>query len=297
MRAGTSHLPCAPPGFRVLSESAAPSTIRVSTEEHGRRRSPIGFMEALARRLARRRGSTADLPFRYVFVIAYARSGSTRLYEALATIDGFYPTSENAAALHGLFFAYQSACRARDEQPREARDEPATPPPGQRVDPLEGEDGEAGDTASPATRFDPDHYARTLAQAFVDELVQPPARARLIGFHEMRYFDRLEVFDEYVRFLSTAFAPALVVFNKRAPSAVARTGAWRSYPEDTVVTELERFDTRAATYAAAHPSQAIVMDYDAYSRDPSALRPLFERLGVPFHEDAVRTIVTTPLDP
>jgi hypothetical protein len=242
-----------------------------------RARSPLGFVEALARRLARRTHPTADLPYRYVFVVAYARSGSTLLQKILASIDGFHVTGENADALAGLFFSYQSAYQARHEQGTEPRTDPG--------DPWRGAD-----------RIDPEHYAKTLGQAFVEEILQPSARARMIGFKEVRYFDRLDVLDEYLDFIRLAFAPALLVLNRRDPAAVAASGWWKNYPRATMIAEIERFDTLAAAYAAKHPDATVTLDYDVYSRDAAALRPLFARLGVPFDLRSVQRIMDVRLD-
>lgn len=242
-----------------------------------KRRTPLGFVEALARRLARRNAPTADLPFRYVFLVAYARSGSTLLEKVLASIAGFHLTGENADALSGLFFSYQRACEAGREPAEDPRDGPDDPGHG-------------------ADRIDPERHARTLAQAFVDEILQPPARARMIGFKDVRYFDRLDAFDDYVGFMQRAFAPALVVFNKRDAAAIAQSGWWRNYPREPLIAEIERFDRLASTYAAEHPAETIVVDYDAYARDAAALRPLFQRLGVPFDQTTVQKILDLPVD-
>jgi hypothetical protein len=242
-----------------------------------KRRSPLGFVEALTRRLARRKPPPPELPFRYVFIVTYGRSGSTVLQNVLATIDGFHVAGENADALAGLFYSYRSACEARDEQGNEPRRNPS--------DPWRGAD-----------RIDPEHYARTLAHAFVEELIQPPARARMIGFKEVRYIDHLDDFDEYVGFIQMAFAPAFVVFNKREAAAVVQSGWWKDYPREPLIAKIERFDALAAAYAARRPADTIVLDYDVYSRDASVLRPLFERLGVPFDARLVQKVLDTPLD-
>jgi len=236
----------------------------------------MGFVEALARRLGRRDTPPPESPFRYVFIVAYARSGSTMLQQVLASIEGFLATSENADALSGLFFAYQSACTAQHEQSPPLPDDPDDP------------------AARGADRFDPDRYARSLAQAFVDEIVQPAARVRLIGFREARYFDRLDVFDEFVGFLQRAFVPALVVFNKRDPAAVAQSGWWRNYPREPLIAEIERFDRLAAAYAKTRPADTIVVDYEHYAWNASALRPLFTKLGVAFDADTIQKILATP---
>jgi hypothetical protein len=243
-----------------------------------KRRSPLGFVEALARRLGRRSQPTTDLPFRYVFVVAYARSGATVLQKVLASIAGFHVTAENADALSGLFFSYQSACRARLEPGTEARSDP-------------------GDPGRGADRIDPEHYAKTLGRAFVEEILQPPARARIIGFKEVRYFDRLDVFDEYLDFLRLAFPPALLVLNRRDAAAVADSGWWRNYPREPLIAEIRRFDVLAAAYAARFPEATIMLDYDVYRRDADAFRPLFERLGVPFDRRMVQAVLDVPLNP
>ena len=241
-----------------------------------RRRSPIGIVDALARRLGRRGVPSPVSPFRYVFIVAYARSGSTLLQRVLASIDGFLATSENADALSGLFFAYQTACTAHREHGMPMPDDD----PARRV----------------ADRFDPDRYARSLAQAFVDEIVQPPARTRLIGFKQARCFDRLDVFDELVGFLQRAFVPTLVVFNKRDPAAVAQSGWWRNSPREPLIAEIERFDRLATAYAETRPADTIIVDYDHYQDDASALRPLFAKLGVPFDGGTAQKILATPSD-
>ncbi len=241
------------------------------------RRSPLGFVEALARRLGRGGTAPPEPPFRYVFVVAYARAGSAMLQKVLASIDGFHVTSDNADALNGLFFAYQSACGTLREHDAPALDDPV-------------------DGADDADPFDPDRYARTLAQAFVDEIVQPPARARIIGFREARYFEQLDVLDALIGFLQRAFVPALVVFNQRDPAAVAQSGLWRNYPHEPLIEEIERFDRLTSAYAKTRPTDTIVVDYDRYARNASALRPLFTKLGAPFDEASVRAILETPSD-
>lgn len=52
---------------------------------------------------------TVTDPFRYVFVVAYARSGSTLLQAILASLVGFWMVGENADALGGLFDSVQAA--------------------------------------------------------------------------------------------------------------------------------------------------------------------------------------------
>jgi hypothetical protein len=242
-----------------------------------KRRSPPGFVQAFARRITRRTQPASELPFRYVFVVAYGRSGSTVVQKVLASIDGFHVTGENADALGGLFFSYQSARLARREQGTEPRDA-------------------LGDPWRGADRIEPDQYARALARAFVDEILQPPARARMIGFKEVRYIDRLDVFDEYLDFVRLAFRPAFLVFNKRDAVAVVDSGWWRNYAREPLIEKIERFDTLAATYVARHPTTTMLLDYETYRSDAAAFRPLFEHLGVPYDRRMVQRTLETRLN-
>lgn len=230
---------------------------------------------AVRRWLSRRRAGGSE-PYRFVFVVTYARSGSTVLQAILASLDGFWMTGENAGALEGLFDSYRRAKQAREEQGGEPRRAPG--------DPWRGAD-----------RIDPERYAAALARVFVEEILQPPTAARVIGFKEVRYFDRMDDFHDYLGFMQRVFAPSLIVFNKRRAEDVAQSGWWKVHETAALVAEIERFDGLAARYAGAHPEGTIVVDYDAYCRDVAALRPLVERLGRPFDPAALRRILATRL--
>ena len=155
--------------------------------------------------------------------------------------------------------------------------------------------GPPGDPWRGADRIDPERYAAELARVFVAEIVRPPASARIVGFKEVRYFDRMDDLPEYLAFMARVFAPALLVFNRRRAADVARSGWWKAYDGAALVAEIERFDALTAAYAAAHPAGTIVMDYDVYSRDVEALRPLVERLGRAFDGRALGRVLATRL--
>jgi hypothetical protein len=215
-------------------------------------------------------------PYRYVFIVTYARSGSTVLQKILGSIDGFYVAGENGGALFGLFQSYQAARTAVLEQGDEPRSDVG--------DPWRGVD-----------RIDPERYGRALAAVFVNEIVQPPPSARVIGFKEVRYFDCLDVLDELLEFMQRQFEPSLIVFNRRNASAVAQSAWWRNYSTVELIAEIERFDRLMTAYVARHSADALIVDYDAYCRDVNALRPLFERLGEQFDPTRVRAVLDVRL--
>src|SRR4029450_11842692 len=123
-------------------------------------------------------------------------------------------------------------------------------------------------------------YNRKLAYAFIEEVLNVPKSATLVGFKEVRYFehDDLEEYLDYIRF---TFEPALLIFNRRRAEDVARSAWWKDHPA-VVAEELRRFDQRTEAYASLHPDCCITVSYDEYARDPQMLEPLFRRLGAPF---------------
>lgn len=152
-----------------------------------------------------------------------------------------------------------------------------------------------GDPWRGAHRIDPLRYSDRLAQVFVDEILQPPPGARIIGFKEVRYFDHEEDLEPYLDWIRETFAPALLLLNRRDAEAVARSGLWKDHPED-IAAHVRTFDARAEAYVALHPRDALVVDYDVYTRDPTHLHTVFERLGAPFEEDVVRALMRERLD-
>ena len=208
---------------------------------------------------------------RFVLIVTYARSGSTVLQSVLASIPGSHIMGENGDALAGLFASWRSASHARDEQGGQMR-------------------AASGDPWRGAHRIDPDRYNRELVRVFISEILQPPDDAWLVGFKEVRYFDHDDDLVEYLDYVRTSFSPALLVFNRRRAADVARSGWWKDHQSD-IAGEVARFDQLTSAYAGAHPHETIIVDYDEWSADPHALRPLFEHLGATFDLPTVRRVL------
>jgi hypothetical protein len=54
-------------------------------------------------------------------------------------------------------------------------------------------------------------------------------------------------------------------------------------------------DAVMETYAAEHPDDTVILDYDSWSVDPDLLRPLHERLRTPFDERRIRKVLSERL--
>lgn len=111
----------------------------------------------------------------------------------------------------------------------------------------------------------------------------------------MRYFDHLDDLPAYLAFIQRAFVPSLLVFNRRRPEDVVRSGWWQSHDPTALADEVRRFDGLAEAYVAAHAESALTVDYDAYCRNVDALRPLFAMLERPFDPAVVRRVLARRL--
>lgn len=228
---------------------------------------------SLARWLSHRWSSTAR-PRMFIFIVTYARSGSTLLQKILAEIPGSHIMGENGDVLAGLYAAYRSAANSRDDQGGERRER-------------------SGDPWRGAHRIRPNRFNRRMIKLFVEEVLRPPSNAWLIGFKEVRYFDHDDL-EAYLDYLRMSFPSSLFVFNRREGAAVASSGWWREHPAD-IATEVEKFDAKVDDYLALYPEAGMVVRYEDYCRDPAHLRPLFSRLGVQFNSERLHLLMAERL--
>jgi hypothetical protein len=190
----------------------------------------------------------------------------------LASIPRAHIMGENHDTLAGLFQSYRSAVQARVEQggvPRIAQ----------------------GDPWRGAHRINPERYNQKLANAFLDEVLNVPETASIVGFKEVRYFDHDDL-EDYLDYIRLTFVPALLIFNRRNAEDVARSAWWRDHPAD-IAEEVRHFDE---TYAALHSGSCLAVSYEQYVRDPKVLQPLFERLEAPFDPAKLRMILSVRLE-
>ncbi len=211
----------------------------------------------------------------YAFIVTYARSGSTLLQKILSSLPNAHFTGENTDALNGLWASFKSASLTKEEQGGEKR-------------------SGIGDPWRGAHLISPERYNRRLAEVFVEEIVQPPANAVLVGFKEVRYFDHEEDLESYLDYIRATFKPSLLIFNRRDAVAVSKSAWWKTHTAD-IAAEVRKFDARTDAYHARHPDETIVVNYDAYCSDVDSLRPLFARIGAQFDKQRVLALMAEKL--
>lgn len=207
----------------------------------------------------------------YVFIVTYGRSGSTLLQTLLQSINGYFIRGENANALLPLYQSVSRIATARvDHGYREI---------------------EAKGPWYGINQVEPERYAKKLLDVFIEEIIQPPEDARVIGFKEIRVHEaKSGEFERYLDFMATHFAPAKFIFNRRGWEDVAASGWWKNCEPELVKGIVEEADGLYADYVAKHPDRCFVAQYEDYVGKPDYWRAMFKFLGEVYDPDTVKSL-------
>jgi len=212
----------------------------------------------------------------YVFIITYGRSGSTLLQTLLQSINGYFIRGENGNALWPL---YQSVSRIAAARIKHGYREIEEQGPWYGIN-----------------QVDPERYAGKLVNVFVDEVIQPPKDARVIGFKEIRVHEASgEGFEHYLDFIAAHFAPAKFIFNKRGWEDVSRSGWWKNCDADMVKDMVTEADSLYDAYTTKHPDRCFVAQYEEYLDNPDYWRAMFEFLGEVYDPVTVKKLCARQL--
>ncbi len=212
----------------------------------------------------------------YVFIVTYGRSGSTLVQTLLQSINGYFIRGENANALLPLFRSASRIATARVEHGYREIEEKG---------PWYG-----------INSVDPDRYAEKLVDVFLDEIIQPPQDARVIGFKEIRFHEASgSEFERYLDFIATHFSPAKFIFNRRNWEDVSRSGWWKNCDAAMVKNMVGEADDLYDAYVQKNPEHCFVVQYEDYLDKPEYWRPLFEFLGEVFDPEKVQELCARQL--
>ncbi|MCK0067975.1 sulfotransferase [Kordiimonas laminariae] len=211
-----------------------------------------------------------NLPF--VCIVTYGRSGSTVLQTVLQTIPGYHIRGENMNVLYSLYRAANAAHSTRYDHGNKDHG---------MEEPWYGAD-----------KVVPERFSKKLIDIFVEEIIQPPSDARVIGFKEIRFHEAgPEQFEDYLNFIHENLAPCKFVFNVRNWQDVSKSGWWASMDQELVRGIVESCDSMYAAYQQKYPERTLQLSYDETKNNPAAFQPLFDFLGEPFDLEKVTEIV------
>lgn len=215
--------------------------------------------------------------YTYVFVITYARSGSTLLQSLLNSVPGVQIRGENNNALFHMFRTFQAVQQAKA---------------------LHGKQATARDTPwYGAENLTPASFKRNLLNLFVAGVLKPSDDAKVIGFKEIRhipFFMSETEFNQYCQFILNSFPKAKIIFNSRNPVDVSKSAWLREQPSATVIRGVRAADERFRKFAIRAPEMAkrvIHLEYDKYIQDDGEIHRLFDFLGFEYDKARVRGVM------
>lgn len=225
-------------------------------------------VERLRRRVAKlERGRSRREGYRYVFVMAYGRSGSTLLQAILNSTPGVLIRGENHALPYHLHQFQQSAVKDAAWAGDAAR---------RKVHPFFGIRDYPADLATTRMR-----------ELLLDAVLRPEPDTKVLGFKEIRWYQ--EDLPEYLAFMRQVFPGARFILNTRRLEDAAKSSWWADRPDAYErLVEVERM-----MFAAADGLGDAVfhLRYDDYAGEPERLRELFSWLDLPFDEARVRKVM------
>ena len=205
----------------------------------------------------------------YLFVVTYGRSGSTLVSGLLNAIPGYLIRGENNDALRHLY-GYHATLVEEKERRTGTRS---------RTHPFFG----IGDVPVPKL------VAGTRRLA-LDTVLRPKPDTRVVGFKEIRWW-RADL-EGYVAWLRLVFPGARFVVNTRDHAAVLRSAWWAQGDPAEKAAHLAEVEARLLALAADLGEAAYRLHYDDFVADPTVLRGLYDWLGEPWDEAAVRATLS-----
>jgi hypothetical protein len=217
--------------------------------------------------LSRRRGAGGGLVrrYRYVFVVAYGRSGSTLLVGLLNTIPGYRIVGENLNALYRL---YQADAALRSAHAKQGSDSYL---------PHHAWYG--------ATQWQLDAFRHGLVETFVSAVLCPRPGNRVLGFKEVRYTEQdMPDLLDFLEFVQESFPESKIIFNHRNPDDVATSAWWADVPDSL---ELVR-SADARLRDIPSDTRRYHFAFDEINESLDNIRALFRWLGEEMDEKEVR---------
>lgn len=221
------------------------------------------------------------MKFSSVLVVTYGRSGSTLLQGILNSIDGCVVRGENYNLCYGLFSAYKSLMRTKNEY---GLDPGAKTP----ISPWFG-----------AWLFDEQRFVEDARQLLFRQLLGGEPMPRCIGFKEIRYADinhKGEIGDTelqaYLDFLGLLFPNPAFVFLTRAHAQVMKSAWWQYKEGRQVESQLSKFEACNRRYCTGKGNVFTIDFNDIVSCGPR-LHELFVFLGAEYDSAVLESVLST----
>jgi sulfotransferase family protein len=217
--------------------------------------------------------------FDSVLIITYGRSGSTLLQGLLNSIDGCVVRGENHNFCYGLYLAYQSIKKTRQDFGKNA--------------------GTLAPTSSwfGAALLDERRFLQDARSLVYHQLLGAgeDGAVKCCGFKEIRYLSKSLAhaqFHKFLDFLAELFPKPAFLFLTRDHGEVAQSGWWTKRDKQQVQQALRVFEASLAVYSKGR-NFVFSIDYRDMTQRTQRLRGLFEFLGAPYIEERIERVLAT----
>lgn len=211
----------------------------------------------------------------HLLVASYGRSGSTAVQSLIGALPGYCIRGENYNVLGHL----AAGARAAQITSLKFGSKPTLPD-----NPWYG-----------AENIDPKAFARSICEAFVESVLQPPADCRVVGFKEIRLFqDVANAYDD-LQFFCDYFSRPRIVFVQRSWEQVAASGWWVGALKDDVKRYVESCNEVMETFHATHPELSFIVQHSSFTLGNSHIEDLFSFLGERPEPELVESVLSKRL--
>lgn len=220
--------------------------------------------------------------FAHILIVTYGRTGSTLLQGVLNSIDGCLVRGENFEFCRGLWVAWESLQRAREEH---------------------GSPEQSGDPTLPwfgAANLDPERFLDDARRLVLNQLAPLPHEYSCVGYKEIRYLEmnrepghaitdrRLR---DYLWFLVRLFRNPAIILLRREHGEVIKSAWWSEYKPAEVRARLIEFEKSCRSFASDY-RHSFAIDYDDIVGRTDRLRELYEFLGASYEPDRVEEVLS-----
>lgn len=212
---------------------------------------------------------------KYVFIVTYGRSGSTLLQTIVNSLPGSQIHGENMGVPFKLALAYKNAkiMTAEHTGPR-SRDS---------VWPWYGADN-----------MNVEKLGWNCAQIVYDNCLAPPESTRISGFKAIRWQTEGNDLVASLDFLADHFKPSYFLFNIRNAEATSISGEWNDMPKKVAMDDITRMRNELIEIAAQR-ADALLLDFDKYTKQPDTLKQMFAFLEEPYNAAIIDTVLSRKL--
>jgi glucose-6-phosphate dehydrogenase assembly protein OpcA len=95
--------------------------------------------------------------------------------------------------------------------------------------------------------------------------------------------------------MAGVFPDSIFIINTRAAKAVGQSAWWKDSDQEALADNISRLEAIADKVMADLPSQFIKISYDEWSKNPDALKPVYEKLGEKFDRNIIQAVLDVPL--